>query len=310
MSLSKKLSEPAWLALAEALATYHWYKRQFETMVRGLFSHAPDALAAVTFSEPKRIATDQLVRALRLNERRYQNVVIDALVALSEFDSEFSHLAHLNDGHIRIADAKAAHRAVRSVIECSELAASREAVQREAAETAARESTRQLHESRLSQLREQFLRMQQSSDRPQRRGKELEGFLNTLFELWDLNPRASYSIQHEQLDGAFTFRTDDYIIEARWWAKPLGPKELNDFKVKVDTKARNTLGLYVSISGFTEGAIAKHSGTGTPLILMDGPDLMPILEGYIDLNEVLELKRRHAAETGNPMYRVWGPGTP
>ena len=124
------------------------------------------------------------------------------------------------------------------------------------------------------------------------------------FELWDLNPRAAYSIEHEQVDGAFTFRTDDYILEARWRADPLQPKDLNDFRAKVDGKARNTLGLCMSISGFTEGATAQHSRSQTPLVLMDGTDLMPILEGRIELTEVLERKRRHAAETGNPMYRV------
>ena len=309
MSPSKKLSEQAWLALAHALTTYHWYKREFETLVRGLFNEAPEILAAVNFGETKRIATDQLVRALRCHEHRYQHVVIDALAALGGFDSEFSHLAGVNDGHVRIAKAKAAHSAVQSVIEHSELAASRKAVQREAAARAARESNRRLHESQLSHLHEQFVRMQQSSDDPHRRGKWFEGFLNRLFELWDLNPRASYSIKHEQVDGAFTFRTDDYILEARWWADRLEPKHLNDFKAKVDGKARNTLGLCVSVSGFTDGAIEKHSGARTPLILMDGLDLMPILAGYIDLTEVLGLKRRHAAETGTPMCRVWGAGT-
>ena len=60
----------------------------------------------------------------------------------------------------------------------------------------------------------------------------------------------------------------------------------------------------MSISGFTEGAITQHSRNQTPLVLMDGTDLMPILEGRIKLTEVLERKRRHAAETGNPMYRA------
>ena len=31
---------------------------------------------------------------------------------------------------------------------------------------------------------------------------------------------------------------------------------------------------------------------------------MPILEGRIELIEVLERKRRNTAETGNPMYRA------
>ena len=144
-----------------------------------------------------------------------------------------------------------------------------------------------------------------STDSPQERGYAFERFLNALFELWDLNPRAAYSIEHEQIDGAFTFRTDDYLLEARWWAESLQPKDLNNFRMKVDGKARNTLGLFVSISGFTDGAIAKHSHGQTPLILMDGTDLVPILEGRIALVEVLERKRRHAAETGNPMYRTY-----
>ena len=74
--------------------------------------------------------------------------------------------------------------------------------------------------------------------------------------------------------------------------------------MKVNRKARNTLGLCISISSFTNGAIEEHSHDQTPLILMDGIDLMPILEGHIPLAEVLERKRRHAAETGNPMFRA------
>ena len=308
MSAVRKLSEPAWLALAEALCTYHWYKAEFETMVRAHFVEAPDALAAVSFAETKRVATGQLIMALRLNERKYQAVVIDALIALSDVDPDFPHLARLENGPRRAAEAKAAYDSVRSVVdEYSELAAQRESARREAEETRAREDAWRLHNSRLNELKSQFLEMHGSSAEPQARGYAFEKFLNALFELWDLYPRAAYSLEHEQIDGAFTFRTDDYILEARWQADPLQPKDLNDFRAKVDGKARNTLGLCMSISGFTDGAIAQHSRSQTPLVLMDGTDLMPILEGRIALAEVLERKRRHAAETGNPMYRASGP---
>ena len=305
MPAVRRLSEPAWQALAEALRTYYWYKGEFETLVRANFADAPDALASVNFNGTKRAATGELIRAIRLSERKYQEVVIDALVSLSKFDPGFPHLARLEDGALRVAEAKAAYHAVRSVVdEYSELAAARESARREAEEARARQDELRLHNSRLDVLRIQFLEMAGSSVDPQARGYAFERFLNDLFELWDLNPRAAYSIEHEQVDGAFTFRTDDYILEARWRAQPLQPRDLHDFRAKVDGKARNTLGLCVSISGFTQGAIAQHSRSQTPLILMDGTDLMPILEGRIEFTEVLERKRRHAAETGNPMYRV------
>lgn len=90
---------------------------------------------------------------------------------------------------------------------------------------------------------------------------------------------------------------------------PLEPEDFGYFKVKVDAKARNTLGLCISIGGFTEGAIKQHTGSQTPLVLMDSADLMPVLEGLIALTEVLHRKRRHAVETGNPMYRAWQGST-
>ena len=116
MPTFRKLSEPAWYALEEALSTYHWYKSDFQTLVRARFSEAPDALAAVNFDDTKRAATGQLVRELRLKERKYQTLVIDALIALSEFDPGFPHLTRLEDGPTRVAAAKTAHDAIVSVI--------------------------------------------------------------------------------------------------------------------------------------------------------------------------------------------------
>ena len=71
----------------------------------------------------------------------------------------------------------------------------------------------------------------------------------------------------------------------------------------MESKAKHVLGLRVAVGGFTPGAIELHS-RGTPLILMDGADLFPILDSRIGLTEVLDRKRRHAAETGSPMLHV------
>ncbi len=182
MTQIKKLTEPAWAALAEALRTCHWYKNDFQTLVRARFADAPDALAAVNFDSTKREATGQLVMELRLAERKYQGVVIDALVLLSEVDPDFPHLARLDDGADKVAEAKAALRLVQNVTEeYSELAESREAIRREAESTSTREASRRLHDEKLRTLRDRFLAMHQSSDSPQARGLAFEPLLNELF---------------------------------------------------------------------------------------------------------------------------------
>ena len=40
------------------------------------------------------------------------------------------------------------------------------------------------------------------------------------------------------------------------------------------------------------------------MILMDGMDLMQVLEGRIRLNDMILIKRRHASQTGDIYYKM------
>jgi hypothetical protein len=303
-SRPQKLTPPAWDALTEALSTYEWFKKPFESLVRRLFADAPALVGRLNFDDPKRRVAGDLVDALRTREPQYQGLVIDALLELAQYDPTFPNLARLDDGSEKVLAAQAAlERVVAITDQYSALAADRARLRAEFEGQARAAEVGQAHNAALADLLQRFLALH-ASPNPQHRGKEFEVFLNDLFALWDLAPRAAYSLDHEQIDGAFTFRTDDYLLEARWWKDRLEPKELNDFRAKIDGKARNTLGLCVAVNGFTQGAIDMQSRSQSPVILMDGTDLLPILEGRIGLDEVLDRKRRHAAETGNVLYRA------
>lgn len=118
------------------------------------------------------------------------------------------------------------------------------------------------------------------------------------FELFDLDPKASFRVRSEQIDGSFTFEGTDYLFEAKWEDTPTSRGELDEFGAKVSRKLENTLGLFLSINGFSDNVISALSGIGAPIILMDGADLMAVLEGRIDLVTMLLRKRRHASQTG------------
>lgn len=77
-----------------------------------------------------------------------------------------------------------------------------------------------------------------------------------------------------------------------------------DFDGKIRSKLTTTLGLFVAINDFTDGAIETHSRVGAAMILMGGEDLYAILEGRYALPEVLHRKRRHASQTGDIYIRV------
>ncbi|GAA0194418.1 hypothetical protein GCM10009122_57890 [Fulvivirga kasyanovii] len=137
------------------------------------------------------------------------------------------------------------------------------------------------------------------STNAQQRGFDLEKLLNDLFALFDLDPKASFKIIGEQIDGAFTFRDDDFLLEAKWQKDPLNAGDLYKFAGKVNGKRKNTLGLCISIDGFSSESTQTTSSDLRSLILMDGMDLDAVLTDRIKLDELLYRKRRHASETGN-----------
>ena len=155
----------------------------------------------------------------------------------------------------------------------------------------------------LDELKGSFLAMHSESDH-QQRGHMFEGLVNELFFLFDLNPRKSFVLENEQIDGAFTFSTDDYLLEAKWEKDVASREDVDLLAQKVQRKGKNTLGLFLAVAGFSEPAVRAHSNCGTGLMFMDGADLFSILEGRIPLTDVLEAKRRHVSETGLPLLLV------
>jgi len=139
---------------------------------------------------------------------------------------------------------------------------------------------------------------------PQTRGFDLERLMYDLFELFDLDPKASFKNTGEQIDGAFSLESTDYLFEAKWQKELAGVQDLDGFASKVRRKLDNTLGLFLSMNGFSPDGITAHS-TGRPnVILMDGADLMAVLEERIDFVTLLVRKKKHAAQTGNIFLHV------
>src|SRR5205814_1390788 len=115
-----------------------------------------------------------------------------------------------------------------------------------------------------------------SSSNPQAKGYGLEAILRGLFELFDLDPKASFKLAGEQIDGAFTFDSTDYLLEAKWQQVPVRASDLDAFVGKLSRKLDNTLGLFLSINGFSPDGVKTYASGRRLMILMDGSDLMAV----------------------------------
>jgi hypothetical protein len=103
--------------------------------------------------------------------------------------------------------------------------------------------------------------------------------------------------------GAFLLDGTDYLFEAKWQQDASNASELDAFAAKVRRKLENTLGVFLSMNGFSQDGVVAHSAGGAVVILADGADLMAVLEERIDFVSLLQRKKRHAARTGNIYLR-------
>jgi hypothetical protein len=115
--------------------------------------------------------------------------------------------------------------------------------------------------------------------------------------LFDLAPSGSFRRIGEQIDGAFVLNGEHFLLEAKWQQDQINLADLRDLDGAVKTSLENTLGLYVSVMGFSKDAIEAYSQGNRPTILcMDGSDVIFVLEGRIDLCDLLERKKQIAVQ--------------
>ena len=155
----------------------------------------------------------------------------------------------------------------------------------------------------LDELKTEFSAAHSSTNR-QSAGYSLEDILEKLFPIFEMEYRKSYKIGTQQIDGHFKFEGFDYLVEARWREDLPNETEIAGFKRKVDTKLESTRGVFVSINGYRDEVIKCFEGAGSNIIFFIGADLMLILEGRIDLDEVIRKKIDKAAQEGVVFYPV------
>lgn len=295
---AKKIDPNAYNALADALAVIYWNKQPWARYLRGVLSDVPEVLSGLNFAgDTKRETAGHLVDRLMANEGKYQAISISLMTSVANMDA-FPNLAAQEDREKLIADAKRAVTELRIwTTRHQEIADAHKRAAAAMAEASEKASKNRAFSESIAKLKQQFMDLHKLPS-PQARGIAFEGFLNQLFGLFDLEPRAAYSLEREQIDGAFSFDTDDYILEARWWKNTIGRGHLDVFAKKIERKGKNALGLYVSINGFTQDALDEYASS-TPFITLDGMDLFMVLEQRVRLDELLRRKKRHSNETGD-----------
>jgi hypothetical protein len=301
-SAKKSISPIAINALVEALTNIYWYKSELRSFLTHTISDA-SILSRLNWDDYKRNIVSNLVNFLAKHQDTYQYDLLRVMTEICRIN-DYSHLEKLEDGKEKAKNAKQTVEALRKQVIGHQDLIEQLKKQEENREKAYENTLKtQNVKDKLDEIKKDFYQLISSTD-AHARGFSFEKIVKELFALFDLDPKASFKIQGEQIDGAFTFENNDYLFEGKWQQELCNIQDLDAFSGKLTRKLDNTLGLFCSINGFSDDAVKTHSTGRRLMILMDGSDLMAVLEGRIDLLQLLLRKRRHASQTGNIYLKI------
>lgn len=295
--MAKQLSPAGIMALKEALCSVYWYKSELRGFLQLCLSN-PGILSNFNWENYKRQIASDVVDHLVTNSAAHLGDLTKICYELCKI-TDFSHLRPLDDGPQKVEKARTAINQLKQLVEPHQDIEKEQDDIKHRQELAAKKlrdnaAVRQ----KLETIKTRYMALV-GSDNAQGRGFELERVMYELFELFDLDPKASFKNLGEQIDGAFSLDGTEYLFEAKLHKDLVNKADLAVFSDKVRTKLENTLGIFLSINSFSPDGVAAHQAGGASILLMDGGDLMAVFEERIDFTSLLLRKKRHAAQTGH-----------
>jgi len=287
---------PYYIELAhEALLRSFWRRKTLDRFLRQ-FNIAPAFMATWQQDESKRDFIDRLFPQL-LGSDAGKKTVLKMSTMLME-QKTFPDLVNWEDSAEKIREAHQAvdrlrmeyKRQQESFASAEEKARSRQ----EFMETQA-----MVAKSRLS-LQELQTRLDGLAQRvgAAEAGYEFQDWFFDLAQFFEIPARRPYVHSGRQIDGSLTLSGTTYLVELKFTGSQAGAPDIDTFHKKVTTKADNTMGIMVSMSGYSSVAVNEASGDRTPLLLLDYAHLYLVLGGVMTLGEVIDRVRRHASQTG------------
>ena len=151
-----------------------------------------------------------------------------------------------------------------------------------------------------------------TENNPYKRGKQLESVLNSLFAFAGFLVREAFIIKGdekqgivEQIDGAVEFDGMLYLVEMKWWDKPIGRQELAPHLVSVYGRG-NVGGIFISYSGFSDAAIvdAKTGLAQKVFVLAELQEIIQVIDREGDLRTFFKEKIHRAGTHRDPFFKV------
>lgn len=128
-------------------------------------------------------------------------------------------------------------------------------------------------------------------------GYAFQDWFCDLLDFCEVVNRRPYKHGGREIDGSLTCADTTYLVELKFTGEQADVTDVDSFLKKVNDKADNTMGVMVSISGYSSVAKQGASFPKSPLLLLDSGHLFLVLYGTMRFEDVISRVRRHASQT-------------
>lgn len=135
-------------------------------------------------------------------------------------------------------------------------------------------------------------------------GYKFQDWFYRLSDFFEIECRRPYTTGGRQIDGTITIEGTTYLVELKFTSSQSAATDIDSLLAKLGNVADNTMGLMVSMSGYSAVAVTQASGKKTPLILLDASHVMSLLYSGWKLGELVGRLRRHVSQTGEAFLEV------
>lgn len=253
-------------------------------------------LATWGAEESKRAFLDRLFEKLQATANGQK-----ALLQMAHFLAEQKSFRDLENWEDSAQKVRAAKEAVSDLAKFLQADAAKTSAEKEKAATRTKFAKRQEDVRRsqqdLTKLKE---RLDEMAGRigTQQAGYDFQTWFYDLLDYSEIVNRRPYVHGGRQIDGSLTTAGTTYLVELKFTQAQADAPDVDVFLHKVNSKADNTMGILVSMSGYSKVALKEASGARTPLLLLDYSHLYFCLTGSMPLADVIDRVRRHASQTG------------
>lgn len=285
----------------EAALKSFWRKESLRKFVRAC-QIAETHIATWAGEESKRDFLDRTFQKLQATDRG-KALIFQMARNLSE-QTTFPDLRNWEDSSQKVADASKAVAELKAYLKAQdeEIRTERD---RDEAKSRAREERERIRRSLTDKTKlQQRLDNLHSAVGTQRGGYDFQDWFYDLLDYSEIQNRRPYVINGRQIDGSLTIDGTTYLVELKFTGSQAAATDIDSLRAKVDDKADNTMGVMVSITGYSSVAINDASGRQTKLMLLDAMHLYLFLSGSISFTEIISRARRHVSQTGEAYLSV------